>query len=118
MKRRNMTNIDLRLLTIVNELNKTRSVSQAAENLELSQSAVSMSLARLRKHFKDPLFVRTPDGMEPTPQMTRIDRAAGEGGRLAGNGAGPSDRVSPGYFGPHRFGWAPPISRALRYCRR
>jgi len=72
MKRRNMTNIDLRLLTIVNELNKTRSVSQAAENLELSQSAVSMSLARLRKHFNDPLFVRTPDGMEPTPQMSEL----------------------------------------------
>lgn len=72
MKRRNMTNIDLRLLTIVNELNKTRSVSQAAENLQLSQSAVSMSLARLRKHFKDPLFVRTPDGMEPTPQMSEL----------------------------------------------
>jgi len=72
MRRRNMTNIDLRLLTIVNELNKTRSVSQAAENLELSQSAVSMSLARLRKHFKDPLFVRTPDGMEPTPQMSEL----------------------------------------------
>src|SRR5579863_10288402 len=72
MKRRNMTNIDLRLLSIVNELNKTRSVSQAAENLELSQSAVSMSLARLRKHFNDPLFVRTPDGMEPTPQMTEL----------------------------------------------
>jgi DNA-binding transcriptional LysR family regulator len=67
-----MTNIDLRLLTIVNELNKTRSVSQAAENLELSQSAVSMSLARLRKHFNDPLFVRTPDGMEPTPQMSEL----------------------------------------------
>jgi DNA-binding transcriptional LysR family regulator len=67
-----MTNIDLRLLTIVNELNKTRSVSQAAENLALSQSAVSMSLARLRKHFKDPLFVRTPDGMAPTPQMTEV----------------------------------------------
>ncbi len=72
MKRHQMTNIDLRLLTIVNELHKTRSVSQAAENLELSQSAVSMSLARLRKHFQDPLFVRTPDGMEPTPQMTEL----------------------------------------------
>jgi DNA-binding transcriptional LysR family regulator len=78
MKRRNMTNIDLRLLTIVNELNKTRSVSQAAENLELSQSAVSMSLARLRKHFKDPLFVRTPDGMEPTPQMTELIELLGK----------------------------------------
>jgi DNA-binding transcriptional LysR family regulator len=72
MKRHAMMNIDLRLLTVVNELNKTRSVSQAAENLELRQSAVSMSLARLRKHFNDPLFVRTPDGMEPTPQMTEL----------------------------------------------
>ena len=73
-----MTNIDLRLLTIVNQLHKTRSVSQAAENLELSQSAVSMSLARLRKHFKDPLFVRTPDGMEPTPQMTGLIELLGK----------------------------------------
>src|ERR1700684_1035141 len=72
MKRRNMTNIDLRLLTIVNELNKTRSVSQTAENLELSQSTVSMSLARLRKHFNDPLFVRTSTGMEPTPHAVQL----------------------------------------------
>ena len=78
MKRRNMTNIDLRLLTIINELNKTHSVSQAAENLELSQSAVSMSLARLRKHFKDPLFVRTSEGMEPTPQMTELIELLGK----------------------------------------
>jgi DNA-binding transcriptional LysR family regulator len=78
MKRRTMTNIDLRLLTIVNELNKTRSVSQAAENLELSQSAVSMSLARLRRHFKDPLFVRTSEGMEPTPQMTELIELLGK----------------------------------------
>lgn len=42
-------------------------MSQAAERLELSQSAISMSLAKLRKHFNDPLFVRTSAGMEPTP---------------------------------------------------
>jgi DNA-binding transcriptional LysR family regulator len=60
-------NIDLRVLAIVSEVNRTRSVSQAAENLELSQSAVSMSLAKLRRHFNDPLFVRTSAGMEPTP---------------------------------------------------
>jgi DNA-binding transcriptional LysR family regulator len=72
MKRRNITNINLRLLTIVNELHKTLSVSQAAENLELSPSAISMSLARLRKHFKDPLFVRTSKRMEPTLKMTDL----------------------------------------------
>jgi DNA-binding transcriptional LysR family regulator len=67
-----MTNIDLRLLTIITELHRTRSVSQTAENLELSQSTVSMSLARLRKHFNDPLFVRTSSGMEPTPHAVQL----------------------------------------------
>ena len=67
-----MKNIDLRVLAIVSELNRTRSVSQAAENLELSQSTVSMSLAKLRRHFNDPLFVRTSAGMEPTPHATAL----------------------------------------------
>jgi DNA-binding transcriptional LysR family regulator len=67
-----MTNIDLKLLAIVSELNKTRSVSQTAENLDLSQSAVSMSLAKLRRHFNDPLFVRTSTGMEPTPHAVEL----------------------------------------------
>ena len=67
-----MTNIDLRLLTIIAELHRTRSVSQTAENLDLSQSTVSMSLARLRKHFNDPLFVRTSSGMEPTPHAVQL----------------------------------------------
>src|SRR5579863_2574737 len=61
-----MRNIDLRLLELIRELHRTGSVSNAAQNLGLSQSAVSMSLARLRKHFNDPLFVRTSRGMEPT----------------------------------------------------
>ena len=65
-------NIDLKLLTIVDELYRTRSVSQTAENVGLNQSAISMSLARLRKHFNDPLFVRTNGGMEPTPHAAEI----------------------------------------------
>ncbi len=67
-----MKNIDLKLLAIVSELNRTRSVSTTADNLELSQSAVSMSLAKLRRHFHDPLFVRTSTGMEPTPHATEL----------------------------------------------
>jgi DNA-binding transcriptional LysR family regulator len=65
--RRPVTNIDLKLLSVVSELHKTQSVSQAAHNLGLSQSAISMSLAKLRRHFNNPLFVRTSSGMEPTP---------------------------------------------------
>jgi DNA-binding transcriptional LysR family regulator len=67
-----VTNIDLKLLSVIGELHRTRSVSQAAEHLEVSQSTVSMSLAKLRKHFNDPLFVRTSAGMEPTPHASEL----------------------------------------------
>ena len=60
-------NLDIRVLAVLRELRRTANVSHAAQNLGLSQSAVSMSLARLRSHFNDPLFVRTSRGMEPTP---------------------------------------------------
>ncbi len=67
-----LTNIDLKLLAVIGELHRTRSVTQAAERLDLSQSTISMSLAKLRKHFNDPLFVRTSAGMEPTPHATQL----------------------------------------------
>lgn len=67
-----MDNVDLKLLTIFQEIYKTRSISQAAENLEMGQPAVSMSLAKFRKHFNDPLFVRTSGGMEPTPHAQEL----------------------------------------------
>lgn len=67
-----VTNFDLKLLAVISELHRTRSVSLAAERLALSQSAISMSLAKLRKHFNDPLFVRTSAGMEPTPHAIEL----------------------------------------------
>src|ERR1700730_10447302 len=73
-RRTTMANFDLKLLAIIGELHRTRSVSQAAERLALSQSAISMSLAKLRKHFNDPLFVRTSTGMEPTPHAIKLIR--------------------------------------------
>ena len=71
-KRQGSGNIDLKLLSIINELHKTRSVSLAAENLQVSQSTISMSLAKLRRQFHDPLFVRTSMGMEPTPHALEV----------------------------------------------
>ena len=67
-----MKNIDLRLISVIGELYRTRSVSAAATNLSLSQSTVSMALAKLRRHFSDPLFVRTSTGMEPTPRGAEL----------------------------------------------
>ena len=69
-----MKNLDIRVLAILRELQRTANVSHAAQNLGLSQSAVSMSLARLRRHFNDPLFVRTSRGMEPTPYAQGLFR--------------------------------------------
>jgi len=67
-----LKNIDLKLVSLIGELNRTKSVSAAAQKLALSQSTVSMALARLRKHFDDPLFVRTSIGMEPTPRGAEL----------------------------------------------
>ena len=62
-----MIPIDLRLLSVFEEIYKTRSVSGAAVALDLGQPAVSVALSKLRHHFGDQLFVRTSSGMEPTP---------------------------------------------------
>jgi DNA-binding transcriptional LysR family regulator len=64
--------IDLKLLSILEEIYRTKSVSQAADNLQLSQPTVSIGLAKLRKFFNDSLFVRTSTGMEPTPRMQSL----------------------------------------------
>jgi DNA-binding transcriptional LysR family regulator len=62
-----MTDIDLKDLRILDQLYRKRRVSDAAEVVGLSQPAMSIRLGRLRKYFNDPLFVRTSDGMQPTP---------------------------------------------------
>ena len=64
--------MDMRLLSVFDEVYKTRSVSRAAENLEIPQTSVSLALARLRRSFNDPLFVRTSEGMVPTPHATEL----------------------------------------------
>ena len=59
--------IDLNLLAVFQEVYRERQISNAARRLNLSQSAVSNALARLRRLFGDELFVRTGQGMQPTP---------------------------------------------------
>jgi DNA-binding transcriptional LysR family regulator len=67
-----LQDIDLNLLVLFNQLLTERRVSKVAENLGLSQPAVSNSLARLRKLLGDELFLRTPLGMEPTPYAEQL----------------------------------------------
>lgn len=58
---------DLNLLLVLEALFAQRSVSRAAQALNLSQPAVSAALARLRAAFDDALFVRSRTGVQPTP---------------------------------------------------
>jgi DNA-binding transcriptional LysR family regulator len=60
-------NIDLNQLRILIALDDERNITRAAARLYISQSAASHNLAKLRLRFNDPLFVRTSNGMEPTP---------------------------------------------------
>ncbi|MEJ8824444.1 LysR family transcriptional regulator [Variovorax humicola] len=62
-----LNEIDLNLLVVFQQLLIDRRVSKVATSLGLSQPGVSNALARLRKLTDDPLFLRTPKGMEPTP---------------------------------------------------
>ncbi|MFW8631287.1 LysR family transcriptional regulator [Vibrio natriegens] len=65
-------NIDLNLLVTFSYLYRYRSVSVAAENSYVSQSAMSHSLSRLRLLFDDPLFERKGHKMEPTEHAHNI----------------------------------------------
>ena len=58
--------LDLRLLQVFDAIYSNRSVSRAAEILDMPQPTVSQALRRLRLLFGDELFVRQPAGMLPT----------------------------------------------------
>lgn len=64
--------LDTKLLRLLDLLYTTRSVTRAAEQLGQSQPTVSIWLARLRKQLGDPLFVRTSEGMQPTPRTDAL----------------------------------------------
>lgn len=61
-----LPNIDLNLLKLFASLYQTASVSKTAQDLNLSQSACSHALTRLRQRLGDELFIRIENKMEPT----------------------------------------------------
>ena len=64
--------IDLNLLVALEALLEEQSVTRAAKRLALTQPTVSAMLARLRRVFGDPLFVRTQRGILPTPRAAAL----------------------------------------------
>jgi len=63
----NLRSLDLNLLTVFVAIYELGTVSGAADHLALSQSATSHALSRLREACRDDLFVRTRQGLSPTP---------------------------------------------------
>ena len=90
----NWRTLDLNLLVVFDAVAQERSATRAAAKLNMTQPAISHALARLRAALHDDLFLRTPDGMEPTPFAGHLAgpvRAALEGLGAALDGAAAFD---------------------------
>jgi len=68
----NIAKVDLNLLVYLDVLLREGSVTRAANQLSITQPAMSNGLKRLRDLFKDPLLVRTSDGMTPTKRALEL----------------------------------------------
>lgn len=67
-----MTALDLNLVRLFVAIYEARSVSLAAQTLNLTQPTVSYGLAKLRDLLQDQLFSRTRYGLTPTPRADLI----------------------------------------------
>ncbi len=76
------TAVDLQHLKIFLELFRQRSVSRTAETLDTTQPRISIALGKLRQHYRDPLFVRSGQTMQPTVRAIELSRPLLEAIRL------------------------------------
>lgn len=70
--------LDLNLLVAFDALSKERNITRAAEQLHMSQSAMSHALRRLRAYFGDELLVQVGRKMELTPRAQMLHEAVSE----------------------------------------
>ncbi|WP_101759793.1 LysR family transcriptional regulator [Oceanicoccus sp. KOV_DT_Chl] len=68
----NISRIDLNLLVYLDVLLREKNVTKAADQLGITQPAMSNSLRRLRDLFNDPLLIRTSQGMTPTQRAEEL----------------------------------------------
>ncbi|MCW2319292.1 DNA-binding transcriptional LysR family regulator [Rhodoblastus acidophilus] len=72
LKPAQLLRIDLSLLVLFSAVLEQRHVARAAEKLNLTPSAVSHGLCRLRQLLHDPLFLKTPSGVAPTARALAL----------------------------------------------
>jgi DNA-binding transcriptional LysR family regulator len=75
----NWKTFDLNLLVVFDAVMQDKNLTRSGQRLGLTRSAVSHALARLRHMLNDELFVRTQDGMVPTPRAERMAEAIHQG---------------------------------------
>lgn len=68
----NLSKVDLNLFIVFDAIYTEANLTRAGQIVGITQPAVSNALARLRDTFNDPLFVRTAQGMVPTPMAQNI----------------------------------------------
>ncbi|WP_085025423.1 LysR family transcriptional regulator [Ensifer aridi] len=73
-----LSRADLNLLVLFETVLDERNVGRAAERLNLSASAVSHGLGRLRRLLNDPLFLKTPKGVVPTDRARELAAPIGD----------------------------------------
>lgn len=73
-----LSRADLNLLVLFETVLEERNVGRAAERLNLSASAVSHGLGRLRRLLNDPLFLKTPKGVVPTERARELAAPIGD----------------------------------------
>ncbi len=85
-----LARFDLNLLLVFDAVMRERSVLRASRTLNLTQSAVSHALGRLRQLLDDELFLRDPAGMRPTPRAEALAVPVAEALALLRAGLGPT----------------------------
>lgn len=70
--------LDIAHLRTLDAMSRFGTISAAAEHLRVSQQAVSLQLKKIRTILGDPLFVRTGQGMAPTPYARLIAPQIGQ----------------------------------------
>jgi DNA-binding transcriptional LysR family regulator len=68
----NLEKADLNLLVYLDVLLREKNVTRAAEQLGITQPAMSNGLRRLRDLFNDPILVRSSEGMTPTERALEL----------------------------------------------
>lgn len=74
-----LSRVNLNLLVAFHALFQHQHLTRAAEQVNLSQPAMSHALKKLRQQFGDELFVKSAQGMQPTPVARQVFRLIEQG---------------------------------------